>query len=56
MEFAMKQLFEKLIAAFRLPSVDEVERDYLNAAHDRVNLEYRQRQIDFGLFRRAHKL
>lgn len=52
----MKKLLERLSAAFRLPSVDEVERDYLNAAHDRVNLEYRQRQIDFGLFRRAHRL
>lgn len=52
----MKQMFEKLVAVFRLPSVDEVERDYLNQAHDRINLEYRQRQIDFGLFRRAHKL
>ncbi len=52
----MKHLFARLIAAFRLPSVDEVEREYLNAAHDRINLEYRQRQIDFGLFRRAHRL
>lgn len=52
----MVHFFERLIAVFRLPSVDEVERDYLNGAHDRVNLEYRQRQIDFGLFRRAHKL
>lgn len=52
----MKQLIEKVIAVFRLPSIDEVERDYLNGAHDRINLEYRQRQIDFGLFRRAHKL
>ena len=52
----MKQLIEKVIAVFRLPSIGEVERDYLNGAHDRINLEYRQRQIDFGLFRRAHKL
>lgn len=52
----MKDIYNRLIAAFRLPSVDEVEREYLNAAHDRVNLEYRQRQVDFGLFRRAHRL
>lgn len=52
----MRHLFERLIAAFRLPSVDEAERDYLNGAHDQINLEYRQRQIDFGLFRRAHRL
>ena len=52
----MRHLIERLIAAFRLPSVEEVERDYLNDAYDRVDLEYRQRQIDFGLFRRAHRL
>ena len=52
----MRHFFERLITAFQLPSIDEVERDYLNAAHDQTNLEYRQRQIDFGLFRRAHKL
>ena len=52
----MLSLFARLLAAFRLPNVDEVERDYLNAAHDRTNLEYRQRQVDFGLFRRAHRL
>ena len=50
----MRYLFERLIAAFRLPSVDEAEREYLNGAYDQINLEYRQRQIDLGLFRRAH--
>ncbi len=52
----MLKLLEPLFRAFRLPSVDEVERDYLNHAYDQTNLEYRQRQIDFGLFRRAHRL
>ncbi len=47
----MLKFFESLIAAFRLPSIDEVERDYLTTARDQTNLEYRQRQVERGLFR-----
>jgi hypothetical protein len=49
----MLKFLEPLLRVFRLPSIDEVERDYLNDAHDRVNLEFRQRQVDHGLFRHA---
>jgi hypothetical protein len=52
----MLKVFELLRHAFHVPSVDEAERDYLNGAYDRVNLEYRQRQIEHGLFRNAYKM
>ena len=52
----MLKLFEPLLRVFRLPSIDEAERDYLNGAYDRFNLEYRQRQVDHGLFRHAFKM
>lgn len=52
----MLKLLEPLIRVFRLPSIDDAERDYLNGSYDRVNLEYRQRQIDQGLFRPAYKM
>ena len=35
------------------PSVREVERDYLNAAASRYDLERRQREVENGLFRRS---
>ena len=52
----MLKLLEPLLRAFRLPSIDDAERDYLNGAYDRVNLEYRQRQVDHGMFRHAYKM
>ena len=52
----MLKFLEPLLRVFRLPSIDDAERDYLNGAHDRTNLEYRQRQIDHGLFRDAYKM
>ncbi len=39
--------------ALRVPSTDEREIAYLNGAIDRIDLEYRQRQIDRGLFRKS---
>ncbi|MGL3606570.1 DUF3563 family protein [Rhizobium sp. G187] len=39
--------------ALRVPSVAEREMMYLNGARDMVDLEYRQREIDRGLFRRG---
>ncbi|MBB4007389.1 DUF3563 family protein [Allorhizobium taibaishanense] len=42
----------KFARALRVPTSQEREMAYLNAAHDRLDLEYRQREIDGGLFRR----
>jgi len=47
----MKPL-RKLARALLAPSAEERETAYLNGSHDRFDLEYRQRQIDRGLFRR----
>lgn len=41
----------KLASKLRGPTTEERELAYLNASTDRVDLEYRQRQIDRGLFR-----
>lgn len=41
----------KLARALRVPSAQDREMAYLNGSHDRFDLEYRQRQIDNGLFR-----
>lgn len=49
-----KPMFEpirKIARALRAPSAAEREMAYLNGARDRFDLEYRQRQIDNGLFR-----
>jgi hypothetical protein len=42
---------KKFAKAFRARSVEEREMAYLNGSNDRFDLEYRQRQIDRGLFR-----
>jgi hypothetical protein len=50
-----KIMFERVknfISAFHLPTAAELEREYLNGAANRVDLEFRQRQIDRGMFRR----
>lgn len=41
----------KIASKLRGPSTEEREMAYLNASTDRVDLEYRQRQIDRGMFR-----
>ncbi|MCJ8519107.1 DUF3563 domain-containing protein [Pseudorhizobium tarimense] len=43
----------KIARALRGPSIEDRELAYLNGAVDRVDLEYRQRQIDRGMFRKA---
>lgn len=48
----MMKPLRKLARALRAPSPEEREIAYLNGSHDRFDLEYRQRQIDRGLFRR----
>jgi hypothetical protein len=47
-----KQL-KKITRALRAPSAEEREMNYLNGSLDRIDLEYRQRQVDRGLFRHS---
>lgn len=47
----MFYVLENLIRALRGPSIDAQERAYLEGSSDRVDLEYRQREIDRGRFR-----
>ena len=44
--------FKKIARALRVPNVADTENAYLNDAMDRFDLEYRQRQVDRGMFRR----
>lgn len=44
---------KKVARALRVPTTEERELQYLSAAGDRIELEYRQREIDRGLFRRG---
>ncbi|WEZ83943.1 DUF3563 domain-containing protein [Rhizobium sp. 32-5/1] len=44
---------KKITRALRIPSVEEREMSYLNGSSDRIDLEYRQRQVDRGLFRKG---
>jgi hypothetical protein len=43
---------KKVVRALHVPTAEEREHHYLSTAGDRVELEYRQREIDRGLFRR----
>lgn len=49
----MLTVVSKLIRALHIPTVADLERDYLNAAANAYDLETRQREIDNGRFRRA---
>ncbi|MET3854109.1 MULTISPECIES: DUF3563 family protein [unclassified Rhizobium] len=42
---------KKIARALRAPNAQEREMAYLNGSYDRIDLEYRQRQVDRGLFR-----
>lgn len=42
----------KLVRSFRTPSIQEREMAYLCESIDRYDFEYRQRQVDQGLFRK----
>lgn len=44
-------MLKRLFSLFRLPSIDAIELDYLHGSHSRLNLEYRQKEIQNGLFR-----
>lgn len=52
--FTMLKQFKNFARALRVPSAAERESAYLNGAVDRIDLEYRQRQIDRGLFRKSY--
>lgn len=43
----------KFIRSLRAPSTEELEQHYLANARDRIDLEYRQREIESGKFRRT---
>ncbi|MBB3657353.1 hypothetical protein FHX15_002585 [Rhizobium sp. BK650] len=47
----MFEPIRKFARALRAPTAQEREIAYLNGSHDRIDLEYRQRQIDRGIFR-----
>ena len=49
----LKQI-KNFTRALRIPNTEEREMAYLNGAIDRIDLEYRHRQIDRGLFRRSY--
>ena len=50
-DYTMFGYVSKIANRMRAPSTEEREMAYLNASTDRVDLEYRQRQIDRGMFR-----
>ncbi len=52
--FTMFKQLKKITGALRAPSMEERELNYLNGSVDRIDLEYRQRQVDRGLFRRNY--
>jgi hypothetical protein len=43
----------KFARALRVPSAQDREAAYLNEARDRIDLEYRMRQVDRGMFRKS---
>ncbi|HUH49839.1 MAG TPA: DUF3563 family protein [Mycoplana sp.] len=49
----LKQI-KNFTRALRLPTPADREAAYLNGSVDRLDLEYRQRQIDRGLFRKYY--
>jgi hypothetical protein len=49
----MFEPIRKIARALRAPNVVDRELEYLNGSRDRFDLEYRQRQIDRGLFRKG---
>lgn len=51
--FTMFKQLKKITRALRVPSAEEREMNYLNGSLDRIDLEYRQRQVDRGLFRNS---
>lgn len=52
-EFRMYTFITSIFRHRVLPTVAEAERDYLNAAVSRFDLERRQMDVERGLFRQA---
>ena len=52
-ESVMLMQLKSLIRSFDVPTVAQLELAYLNRCRDRADLEYRQRQIELGLFRQG---
>ncbi|CDZ62477.1 Hypothetical protein NGAL_HAMBI2566_50780 [Neorhizobium galegae bv. orientalis] len=52
-EHIMFDSVRKFARAFRVPTTQDREVAYLNEANDRIDLEYRMRQIDRGMFRKS---
>jgi hypothetical protein len=52
-ETIMFDSVRKFARAFRVPTTQDREVAYLNEARDRIDLEYRMRQIDRGMFRKS---
>jgi hypothetical protein len=50
----MLNLFKSLVLVSQPRSTSDRERDYLNAAVSRIDLERREAEIDRGLFRIPH--
>jgi hypothetical protein len=48
----MRNLFKDIRTFLGTDHVRKAEENYLNGSMDRFDLEYRQRQIDAGLFRK----
>jgi hypothetical protein len=48
--------FKKAVRALRIPNTADLEQAYLAEAGDRIDLEYRQRQVDNGMFRKNSRL
>ncbi|MBE2277431.1 MAG: DUF3563 domain-containing protein [Rhodobacteraceae bacterium] len=52
----LRNLTRRLHLPAMFPSVEQQELAYLNAAQSIADLEWRQREIDLGLFRRSSAL
>ena len=50
--FAMLKTMTRFLRALQAPSVEEIERAYLNGAATRYDLELREREVESGRFRR----
>ncbi|MDZ4093647.1 MAG: DUF3563 domain-containing protein [Paracoccaceae bacterium] len=49
----MRNRIRAILEVFRIPSIEDREYRYLCGAFSRENLEYRQGEIDRGLFRNS---
>lgn len=49
----MFEPIRRLARSMRRPTVAEREMAYINGSQDAIDLEFRQRQVDRGMFRRG---